>query len=206
MSQLFTIHPDNPQSRLIKQAVEILKSGGVIAYPTDSSYALGCIMGNKNSLERIREIRRIDENHHMTIMCRDLSELSNYAKVDNSQYRILKNNTPGAYTFILNATSEVPRRMMHPKKRTVGLRIPQNAITLALLDELNEPLLTTTLILPGEDIPMMDVWEIRDTLQHQLDLVIDGGYCGIDETTVIDLTDEVPVVIRAGVGDVSPFE
>jgi tRNA threonylcarbamoyl adenosine modification protein (Sua5/YciO/YrdC/YwlC family) len=206
MSQFFSIHPDDPQSRLIKQAVEIINKGGVIAYPTDSAYALACHMGDKKALDKIREIRRIDDKHHMTLMCRDLSELSTYAKVDNTDYKLLKNNTPGSYTFILNGTGEVPRRMLHPKKRTIGLRIPNNNIALALLEELGEPMLTTTLILPGEIMPMMDVWEIRDTLQHSLDLVIDGGYCGIEPTTVVDMTGDLPVILRQGLGDTAPFE
>lgn len=206
MSQYFSIHPENPQSRLIKQAVEIIRQGGVIAYPTDSGYGLACHMGDKSALERIRDIRRIDEKHHLTLICRDLSELSSYARVDNAAFRLIKNNTPGPYTFILQASREVPRRLMHPKKKTIGLRIPDHPITQALLEELGEPLMSTSLILPGEEEPMVEPWEIRDTLEHQLDLVIDGGYCGIEPTTIVSLLDDVPEIIREGVGDTEPFE
>ncbi|AJQ96464.1 L-threonylcarbamoyladenylate synthase [Gynuella sunshinyii] len=205
MSQYFAIHPDNPQPRLVSQAAEIIRAGGVAAYPTDSGYGLGCQIANKNALERIREIRRIDDKHHLTLVCKDLSELANYSRVDNAAFRMIKNNTPGPYTFILEASKEVPRRLMHPKKKTIGLRIPDHPITQALLAELGEPLMSTSLILPGETEPMVEPWEIRDLLEHQLDLVIDGGYCGIESTTIVSLLDEVPEIIRKGSGDVSPF-
>lgn len=206
MSQFFQIHPDNPQSRLIRQACEIIEQGGVIAYPTDSAYALGCDLGNKNAADRIRQIRRLSDKHNFTLVCSDLSDISTYAKVGNTQYRQIKAHTPGPYTFILRATSEVPRRLMHPKRRQIGIRIPQNKIALDLLAGLQHPLMSTTLILPEEDMPMTDPYEIRSLLEHQLDLVIDGGFCGFEPTSVINLSDEVPEVMRVGCGDVSAFE
>ncbi len=206
MSQFFQIHPDNPQARLIKQAVEIINQGGVIVYPTDCAYALGCHIGDKKAVDRIREIRRLDDKHNFTLVCSDLSEVSTYAKVDNTTYRILKAHTPGAYTFILNATSEVPRRLLHPKRRTIGLRLPDHNITLALLEALGEPLMSTSLIMPGDDQPLTDPYDIRATLEHQVDLIIDGGYCGMEATSVIRMTDDVPEVVRVGMGDVSDFE
>ena len=205
MSQYFSIHPDNPQQRLIAQAAEIIRDGGVIAYPTDSSYALGCHLGDKTAQERIRAIRGVDDSHHFTLVCRNLAEIATYAKVDNSQFRLLKANTPGSYTFILQASREVPRRLQHPKRSTIGLRVPDHAVTLALLEELNEPLLSMTLSLPGEDEPMNQAWEIRERLEHQVDLVIDAGACDILPTTVIDLTGETPVLTRRGKGDPTPF-
>ncbi|MFL9610431.1 L-threonylcarbamoyladenylate synthase [Methylobacillus sp. Pita2] len=205
MAQYFVIHPENPQTRLINQAVAILRDGGVIAYPTDSSYALGCMLGNKDAQDRIRAIRGVDDSHHFTLVCRNLAELSTYAQVDNSQFRLLKANTPGQYTFILKATREVPRRLQHPKRSTVGLRVPQHAVTLALLEELNEPMLSMTLQLPGDDAPLNEAWEIRDQLEHQVELVIDAGACSIAPTTVIDLTAESPSLIRLGAGDPAPF-
>ncbi len=205
MSQFFQIHPDNPQARLIRQAVDIVENGGVIAYPTDSGYALGCQIGNKQALERVRRIRQLDAGHNFTLVCRDLSELGTYARVDNNAYRLVKAHTPGPYTFILPATREVPKRLMHPKKKTIGLRVPDNRIALDLLECLDQPLLSVTLILPGEDIPMTDAWDIRDTLQHALDLVIDGGFCGMEATTIIEWVDEVPNVLRQGAGDASAF-
>lgn len=205
MSQFFQIHPDNPQHRLIVQAVDIVRSGGVIAYPTDSAYALGCNLGDKAAVDKIKRIRRLDDKHNFTLMCRDLSELGVYAKVNNSSYRLLKNNTPGAYTFILPATAEVPRRLLHPKRREIGMRVPENNIALALLEELNAPLMSTTLILPGDDAPMTDPYEIRSMLEHEVDLVIDGGFCGFEPTTVINMIDDVPQITRAGKGDPEPF-
>ncbi|MFG1497385.1 L-threonylcarbamoyladenylate synthase [Saccharospirillum sp. HFRX-1] len=205
MSQFFSIHPETPQPRLIKQAVEILRNGGVIAYPTDSAYALGCCLENKQAIDRIRRIRQVDDNHRFTLVCRDLSELSNFAKVDNVAYRLIKNNTPGPLTFILSATREVPRRLMHPKRRTIGLRVLANPIAQALLAELGEAMISTSLILPGDDAPQSDPEDIRDRLQHDLDLVIDGGFCGLEESSIVSLLDEVPEVLREGAGDVTPF-
>ncbi len=206
MSQFFQIHPDNPQSRLINQAVDIIRQGGVVAYPTDSGYALGCHLGDKKAMETIRRIRKLDTKHNFTLICRDLSELGNYARVDNSAYRLLKNHTPGPYTFILKATGEVPKRLMHPKRKTIGLRVPENNITRELLAGLNEPMMSVTMMLPGDDMPMTDPYEIRQTLEHELDLVIDGGYCGMEPTSVIDLVEDTPEIIRRGQGDVSHFE
>lgn len=205
MSQFFQIHPENPQLRLIKQAVEILRKGGVIAYPTDSAYALGCHLGDKAAAERIKRIRRLDDKHNFTLVCRDLSDIGIYAKVDNIQYRLLKTYTPGPYTFILTATSEVPRRLLHPKRRQIGLRVPASAVVQALLAELGEPLMSTTLMLPGESTPLTDPYDIRDTLEHELDLVIDGGYCDLEPTTVVDLCGDIPVLVREGKGDPAPF-
>ena len=206
MAQYFEIHPDNPQQRLIHQAVEILNGGGVIAYPTDSSYALGCHIGDKQALDRIRAIRRVDAKHNFTLVCRDLSELSVYAKVENNVYRLLKHFTPGAYTFILKATSEVPRRLQNPKRKTIGLRVPDNNITLALLGQLDQPLMSSTLILPGEEHPLSDPHDIREQLENQVDLVIDGGFCGLEATTVVDMVTGAPEIIRVGKGDPEPFE
>ena len=205
MSQFFTLYPDNPQPRLIKQAAAILRDGGVIALPTDSSYALACHLGDKSAQDRIRTIRAVDDKHHFTLMCRDLSEIAVYARVDNQQFSLLKANTPGSYTFILEATREVPKRLQHPKRNTIGLRVPDHPITLALLAELDEPLLTMTLILPDETMPMHAADSIRDQLEHQLDLIIDAGACGIEPTTVIDLTHGEPQLMRAGRGALSPF-
>ena len=204
MAQFFAIHPENPQERLVKQAAEIVRQGGVIVYPTDSCYALGCQMGNKEAMERILAIRQIDLRHHLTLMCADLSELGTYAKVDNSQFRQLKAATPGAYTFILPATKEVPNRTLHPKRKTIGLRVPDNQIALALLAELGEPMLSCTLMLPEETEPQTDPYEIRNLLEHAVDLIIDGGWCGTEPTTVIDMTDGTEL-IRQGAGDTSVF-
>lgn len=206
MAQFFQIHPENPQHRLISQAVDIIRRGGVVVYPTDSAYALGCHIGDKDALERIRTLRKLDKNHNFTLMCRDLSELATYARVNNQDFRLLKNHTPGAYTFILEATADVPRRLLHPKRKTIGLRVPDNAIALALLEELGEPLMTSSLLLPGEEFPMTDPYDIRDSLQHHVDLIIDGGYCGLEPTTVIDLTGDAPSLVRQGKGDFSSFE
>jgi tRNA threonylcarbamoyl adenosine modification protein (Sua5/YciO/YrdC/YwlC family) len=202
MSQFFQIHPDNPQQRLIDKAVEIINGGGVIVYPTDSGYALGCHLGDKAAMERIRSIRQVDAKHNFTLVCRDLSEIALYAKVENSVYRLIKNHTPGPYTFILKATKEVPRRLQNPKRKTIGLRVPDNRIAQTLLETLSEPLMSSTLILPGDDMPLTDPYDIRDTLEHSLDLVIDGGYCGFEPTTVVEFTDDVPVVVRQGQGSV----
>lgn len=205
MSQFIEIHPQNPQPRLIRQAVEIIQSGGVIAYPTDSSYALGCRIGEKSAVERIRRIRQLDDKHNFTLVCCDLSELGIYAKVDTSAFRLLKAYTPGPYTFILNATREVPRMLLHPKRRTIGVRVPQHSITLALLEALGEPLMSVSLILPGDDEALGDAWEIRERLEHFVDLVIEGGPGGLQPSTVISLADDEPEVIRVGAGDPTPF-
>jgi len=200
LAQFFQIHPDNPQVRLIRQAVDIVQKGGLIAYPTDSAYALGCHIGDRMALDRIVAIRRLDKHHNFTLMCRDLSELATYAKVDNFMFRLMKNYTPGPFTFILEATSEVPRRLKHPKRKTIGIRVPDNAITLAMLGELGEPIMSSTLLLPGDELPMTDPYDIRDTLEHELELVIDGGFCGLEPTTVVDLTGDAPVIVRQGCG------
>ena len=205
MSQFFQIHPETPQIRLIREAVNILRQGGVIVYPTDSCYALGCRLGDKAAMARLQAIRQLDRHHHFTLVCPNLSELASYAKVDNTQFRLLKATTPGSYTFILEATREVPRRTLHAKRSTIGLRVPNHAVALALLSELGEPLLSTTLMLPGEDYPPTDPYEIRDLIGHQVDLVIDGGYCGLEPTTVIDLTEGAPQLLRRGQGDIAPF-
>ena len=204
MAQLFAVHPDNPQERLIRQAADIVRQGGIAVYPTDSCYALGCHLGDKNAMERILRIRQIDVKHHLTLMCANLAELGTYAKVDNSQFRLLKAATPGSYTFILPATKEVPNRTLHPKRKTIGLRVPDNAVALALLRELGEPMLSCTLMLPEDDEPLTDPYEIRDRLEHSVDLVIDGGWCGTEPTTVIDMTDGITLV-RQGKGDAAAF-
>ena len=205
MAQYFVINAENPQARLIKHAAEILREGGVIAYPTDSSYALGCMLGFKDAQDRVRQIRHLGDDHLFTLVCRNLSELSVYAQVDNSQFRLLKANTPGAYTFILKASREVPRRLQHPKRSSVGIRVPNHAVVQALLDEIGEPLLSMTLQLPGEDEPLNEAWEIRDRLEHQVDLVIDSAIHHAGLTTVIDLTEAVPVLVRQGAGNSAPF-
>jgi tRNA threonylcarbamoyl adenosine modification protein (Sua5/YciO/YrdC/YwlC family) len=205
VSQFFQIHPDNPQARLIKQAADIIRAGGIVVYPTDSAYALGCHIGDKRALDTIRRIRKLDDKHNFTLVCRDLSELANFARVDNAAYRLLKAATPGPYTFILKATPEVPRRLLHAKRNTIGLRVPENNIAQALLAELNEPMMSVTLIMPDDDDPLIDPYEIRDLLEHDVDLVIDGGYCGLEMTTVIDLADDEPVLVRQGKGDIAPF-
>jgi tRNA threonylcarbamoyl adenosine modification protein (Sua5/YciO/YrdC/YwlC family) len=205
MAQYFVINAENPQARLIKHTVEILQTGGVIAYPTDSSYALGCMMGFKDAQDKIRQIRGLGDDHLFTLVCSDLSELSTYAQVDNSQFRLLKANTPGAYTFILRATKEVPRRLQHPKRSAVGIRVPNHAVLQALLEALAEPLLSMTLQLPDDDEPLNDAEEIRDRLQNQIDLVIDSAISHAGLTTVIDLTESPPSLIRQGVADAAPF-
>lgn len=204
MSQFFYIHPENPQSRLINQAVEIIRKGGVIIYPTDSGYALGCGIGEKAAMERIVKIRQLPENHNFTLVCSDLSELSTYAMVDNQAYRLMKNNVPNPYTFILPATKDVPRRLQ-TKRKTIGIRVPDNAIALALIAALGEPLLSCSLMLPGEETTQSDPEEIRNILEHQVDLIIHGGYLGVEPTTVIDLTNDSPEIIREGSGSLTPF-
>ena len=206
MSQFIQIHPETPQPRLIAQAVQVIRSGGVVVYPTDSGYALGCHLGDKQSVNKIRRIRGLSEKHNFTLICRDLSELGTYAQVDNSAYRLLRSHTPGPYTFILKATSEVPKRLMQAKRRTIGLRVPDNAITQALLAHLDEPLMSVTMMLPGETLPLTDPYDIKQTLEHELDLIIDGGYCGMEPTSIIDLVEGTPEIIRRGQGDVSDFE
>jgi len=205
MAQFFTIHPDNPNPRLIRQAAVMLRDGAVIVYPTDSGYALGCHLDDKEAVTRIRQIRGLDDKHHMTLVCRDLSEIAHYAKIDNSKFRLLKSNTPGSYTFILDATREVPRRLQHPKRSTIGIRVPDHPVALALLEELNEPLLSSTLILPDASHPLTDVTEIREYLEHRVDLIIESGTVGLEPTTVIDLTGDAPALIRRGKGDTAPF-
>ena len=205
MSQFFSLHPEQPQPRLIRQAAEIMRVGGLVVFPTDSAYALGGHIGDANLLQRIRSIRGVDERHHFTLMCRDLSDIATHARVDNSQYRLLKATTPGTYTFILEATKELPRRVMHPKRKTIGLRVPDHPVVAALLEELQEPILTSTLLLPGDDLPLTDAHEIVERLGKQVDLVIEAGYCGPEATTVIDLTSGTPVLVRAGRGDLAPF-
>lgn len=198
MAQFFTIHPDNPQPRLIRRAAEIARAGGILAYPTDSCYALGCRIGDKAAMERVRAIRKVGERHHFALVCRDLAELAVYATVDNRQFRLLKRATPGGYTFILKATREVPKRLLHPSRRTIGLRVPDHRVAQALLAELGEPLLSSTLHLPGDELPLNDAREIRGRLEHEIDLVLDSGSCGITPTTVVDLTGDAPLITRQG--------
>ena len=200
MSQYFVIHPVNPQVRLIKQAVDMIKQGALVAYPTDSCYALGCHLGDKSALDRVRKLRQVDDKHNFTLVCRDLSELGNYAFVDNTMYRLLRAYTPGPFTFILRATREVPRRLQVAKRKTIGLRIPDHPVALALLEELNEPLMSSTLILPGDEFPMNDPQEMRERLEHQVDLIIDGGNCGFEPTTVVDMVDGNYEILRQGKG------
>ncbi|HEY3643915.1 MAG TPA: L-threonylcarbamoyladenylate synthase [Gammaproteobacteria bacterium] len=205
MSQYFVVHPVNPQKRLIHQAAELLRAGAVVVYPTDSCYALGCRLGDKDAMERIRYIRRADKDHNFTLMCRDLSEIATYAKVDNPTFRLLKAFTPGPYTFILEATREVPRRLQHPKRKTIGIRVPEHPVPQALLAELGEPIMSSTLILPGDDGPLTDPEEMRARLEHEVELVMDGGPCGFEATTVVDLTGDEPRLLRTGRGDPKPF-
>ncbi|HEX7115635.1 MAG TPA: L-threonylcarbamoyladenylate synthase [Steroidobacter sp.] len=204
-SRFIEIHPTHPQPRLIRQAVALIRDGGLVVYPTDSSYALGCHIGDKAAMERIARIRQTDKHHHFTLVCRDLSEIARYARVNNQQYRTLKAFTPGPYTFILRATRETPKRLQNPKRRTIGIRVPDHPVPLALLEELDEPLMSSTLILPGESLPMTDAREIQERLYHEVDAVIDAGNCGFEPTSVIDLEGPVPVVLRRGKGDVTPF-
>ena len=206
MSQFFQVHPENPQARLIKQAVEIIRQGGVVVFPTDSSYAVACHIGDKTAVERIRRLRRLDDKHNFTLICSDLSQLGLFAKVDTAAFRLLKAHTPGPYTFILNATREVPRMLLHEKRRTIGLRVPAHPIPLALAHELGEPLMSVSLILPGETLPMSDPYEMRQILEHQVDLIIDGGFGGLEASTVVSLLDDLPEVLRVGAGDPTPFE
>ena len=206
MSQFFAIHPETPQARLIQQAVSIIQRGGVVVYPTDSAYALGCRLGDKKAMERIRRIRSLTEDHNFTLVCRDLSELGTYARVDNTAYRLLRHATPGSYTFVLEATREVPRRLVQPKRKTIGLRVPDHPIPQALLAALDEPLISATLALPQDEYPLTDPYDIRDRLEHEVDLVIDGGFCGLEATSVVDLTEATPRILRVGVGDVSDFK
>ena len=205
MARIVNIHPESPQPRLLVQAAEFIREGAIVALPTDSCYALGCHLGDKDALERIRLIRQMDDRHHLTLIVRDLSEIATYARVDNAQYRLLKATTPGSYTFILEGSKELPRRVMHPKRKTIGLRIPEHPVTLALLEELGEPLLTTTLQLPGDEFPLTEGWEIQDRLEDQLELILDAGPCGTEPTTVIDLTGTAPELVRAGRGPLAPF-
>ena len=205
MARIVQIHPDSPQPRLLVQAAEFIRDGALVALPTDSCYALGCHLGDKDALDRIRLIRQMDDRHHLTLMVRDLSEIATYARVDNAQYRLLKAATPGSYTFILEGSKELPRRVMHPKRKTIGLRIPDHPVALALLEELGEPLLTTTLQLPGDEAPLTEGWEIQDRLDDQLELILDGGPCGTEPTTIIDLTGSAPELVSAGRGSLAPF-
>ena len=205
MAQYFQVHPDNPQLRLIKQACQILLNGGVCVYPTDSSYAIGCCIGDKAALDLIRRIRKVDDKHNFTLVARDLSEVSNYAKIDNEQYRLIRATTPGPYTFILSATRQLPRRLQNPKRKTIGLRIPDSSIARCLIDELGEPLMSSTLILPGEELPMSDPEAIRTQLEHDVDVIIDGGYCGVEPTTVVSWMEDQPSIMRMGRGDPAPF-
>ncbi len=201
MGQFFSVHPDNPQPRLIREAARILRAGGVVVYPTDSCYALGCAIGNKEGMERIRAIRGVDEQHYFTLICRDLSEIAHYARVDNRQYRLLKSATPGSYTFILEATREVPRRLQDPKRSSIGIRVPEHPVVAALLAELGEPILSATLQLPGDEHPLNDPEAIRERLAKRVDLILESGSCGVEPTSVIDLTGEVPELLRPGKGD-----
>lgn len=206
MALLLSIHPVNPQPRLVRQAIAAIREGGVVAYPTDSCYALGCLIGDKEAMERIRRIRDAGKDHNFTLVCRDLSEIAKYARVDNRQYRTLRAFTPGPYTFLLEATREVPKRLQNPKRRTIGIRVPDNAVVSMLLAELGEPIMSSTLLLPGDEAPMTDPHEIKARLEHAVDLVVDGGHCGFEASSVVDLSGEAPVVIRRGKGDVSAFE
>lgn len=205
MAQFFEMHPQDPQPRLILRSVDILLQGGVIVYPTDSSYALGCRIGDKSALDRIRSIRELDAKHNFTLVCRDLSEITTYARIDNQAFRLLKNLTPGPYTFIYQATKQVPRRLLHPRRKTIGIRVPDNIICWALLAELDQPVLSTTLLLPLDDMPLTDPYQVRELLDQQVDLVIDGGFCSLEPTTVVDMTQDPPVVLRQGKGDTSRF-
>jgi tRNA threonylcarbamoyl adenosine modification protein (Sua5/YciO/YrdC/YwlC family) len=206
MARYFDVHPENPQRRSVGQVVELVREGGLIAYPTDSCFALGCQLGNREGIDRIRAIRHLDDRHHFTLVCQDFAQLGQFVHINNAVFRSIKAATPGSYTFILPATKEVPRRLLHPKKKTVGVRIPDHIVTQALLEELGEPLLSSTLLLPDEEEPMTQGWEIKELLDHQLDAVVDSGDCGTEPTTVVDFSDDVPEVVRVGAGDPTPFE
>ena len=206
MARYFDVHPENPQRRAVGQVVDLVREGGLIAYPTDSCFALGCQLGNREGIERIRAIRQLDDRHHFTLVCQDFAQLGQFVHISNAVFRPIKAATPGSYTFILPATKEVPRRLLHPKKKTVGVRIPDHVVTQALVAELGEPLLSSTLLLPDEDEPMTQGWEIKEALDHQIDAVIDSGDCGTEPTTVIDFSEDVPEVVRVGAGDPKPFE
>jgi tRNA threonylcarbamoyl adenosine modification protein (Sua5/YciO/YrdC/YwlC family) len=206
MARYFDVHPENPQRRSVGQVVELVREGGLIAYPTDSCFALGCQLGNREGIDRIRTIRQLDDRHHFTLVCQDFAQLGQFVHISNTVFRSIKAATPGSYTFILPATKEVPRRLLHPKKKTVGVRIPDHVVTQALLEELGEPMLSSTLLLPDEEEPMTQGWEIKELLDNQLDAVVDSGDCGTEPTTVIDFSDDVPEVVRVGAGDPSPFE
>jgi tRNA threonylcarbamoyl adenosine modification protein (Sua5/YciO/YrdC/YwlC family) len=206
MAQFFQIHPENPQPRLVRRAVDILLDGGVVVYPTDSSYALGCQIGEKSAMERIRRIRNLDDKHNFTLVCRDLSEITSYARIDNQAFRLLKALTPGPFTFVFQGTKLVPRRLMHPKRKTIGIRVPDNVICRELLAVLDQPILSTTLIMPGDEIPLTDPYEMRELLDRHLDLVIDGGFCGMEPTTVVDMTQDPPALMRVGKGDAALFQ
>jgi tRNA threonylcarbamoyl adenosine modification protein (Sua5/YciO/YrdC/YwlC family) len=206
VARYFDVHPDNPQARSIRQIVDVIRDGGLIVYPTDSCFALGCQMGNRAGLERIRQIRHLDDRHHFTLVCRDFAQLGQFVKISNSVFRLVKASTPGSYTFILPATREVPRRLSHPKKQTVGVRIPDHPVAQALLAELGEPLLSSTMLLPGQDEPMTSGWEIKERLDHVVDAVVDSGDCGTEPTTVVDLSGDEPEIVRRGAGDPSRFE
>ncbi|MFI7491894.1 L-threonylcarbamoyladenylate synthase [Micromonospora echinaurantiaca] len=206
MARYYDVHPDNPQPRALRQVVDLIRDGGLVAYPTDSCYALGCQLGNRDGLDRIREIRHLDDRHHFTLVCRDFAQLGQLVKVSNAAFRLVKASTPGSYTFILPATREVPRRLLHPRKRTVGVRVPDHTVAQALLAELGEPLLSSTLVLPGEDEPLTQGWEIKERLDHLVDAVLDAGDCGKEPTTVVDLSQPEPEILRRGAGDPSRFE
>jgi tRNA threonylcarbamoyl adenosine modification protein (Sua5/YciO/YrdC/YwlC family) len=206
MSQYFQLHPQNPELRLIRRAAQIVRAGGLIAYPTDSCYALGCHIGDADALERVRRIRGADRNHHFTLVCRDLSEISRYARIETWQFRLLKSATPGPFTFLLPATRETPRRLQHPKRRTIGIRVPDHPVPRLLLTELGEPVMSSTLLLPGDELPLTDGAQIRARLEHELDAILDGGHCGIEPTTVVDLATSPPQIVRAGRGKLAAVE